>query len=279
MRRIGPEIVIAAALTFNSCGPVVEPMPTASAEVVQDAYAVPSQEKIDQLKSKYYPELMNKDPYEVGAFKTDQGASVTWLNYTDGKFNPKSAQKMFSYFYNFIPPEFAKSKTTISYDGKDEDVYYTPRSIKNERVIFIVPENIPFPRFAEQLETLGVTAYYGEAVISYIKIVNFGNKLFSREDWSTVVLATETCQQGVEITSTNPELAQLAQEIYCNSLGEAYTAKQMGLSYEEYFQSYNGGGLGVFRIGDKRISTKRTVFPESVYLSIPKLDPVLLMKK
>lgn len=223
---------------------------------------------------------MAKDPYEVGTFRTVQGISVTWLNYTNGKFNPQAAQKMFSYFYNFVPPEFANSKTTISYNGKDEDVYYAPRSTKNERVIFIVPENMPFPQYIEKLKALGVTAYGGEgAVVSYIKVVDFGDKLFSREDWATVVLATETCQQGVRITSTNPELAQLTQEVYCNSLGDAYVAKQMDLSYEEYDQFYNGGILGGFPIGEKRISAKRTVFPKSVYASIPKIDPVLSMRE
>ena len=280
----GAEIVIAAALTFNSCGPVVEPMPTSFPEVVQNAhtYTVPSQEKIDQVKSEYYPELMDKDPFEVGTFKTDQGTSVTWLNYTDGKFNPESAQKMFSFFYDFVPPEFAASKTTISYNGKDEDIYYGPREAKKERIIFIVPENMPFPQNIERLKALGVTSFGEKAVISYIKAVGFGDKLYSRNDWATMVFATETCQEGVEIRSTNPELAQLTQEVYCNSLGDAYTARQMNLSYEEYkayYQSYNGVASDIFLIGDKRISAKRTVFPESVYLSLPRIDPVLSMKE
>lgn len=284
MRKEAQTALISLSLVISGCAPETKPQLTPVAAVTPtpsiEAQIFLTQEKVDQYKTAYFPELMNIDPFEVGTLKTEQGTPVTWLNYTEGKFNPRVAKEMLSFFYDFVPPDFVDSKVSATYNGKPEDVYYAPRSTKKEKVLFIVPDSMRLPGILDPYP--GATSFHfenNEAVVSYIRPL--GQTRSALEETATAIFATEICHQGVNIKSSNWEFEILLQELYCNSLGWAYAAKQKGLSYNEYAQTFRGSHIDIPLPvgGTKKAWTEIIVFTESVYKSIPVTEKILSYRR
>ncbi|MEN9389178.1 MAG: hypothetical protein RLY61_262 [Candidatus Parcubacteria bacterium] len=105
--------------------------------------------------------------------------------------------------------------------------------------LYIMPDYIPLPSSLPSPEGLEPAAYtdYGEQ--GNISTLRIGPRV-TRKELSTdplvdlyISLGIETCQSLVKVEVQGVD-DPLAQEVYCNSLGRAVVAANLGITYEAY---------------------------------------------
>jgi len=202
--------------------------------------------KIDDL----YPEVKNVKPKTNGEFQTLRGR-VKWFNFSGLEFNPQAAMDLYNYYEGF---EYASGTSTEI--GKEPIPFELRSRPNNDRVILIVPQDLPNPYWTD---THGGTIRNVNPILSFVKTVGPGYipGQTSLND-ANEIFAVEACQSTWVVSSNSPENSKRVQESVCNSWGIAINYRQKQLPYQVYEQSITGKGavFGGIEIGLVKFSNE-----------------------
>lgn len=244
--------------------PTVKPTTTPSVEPTQEP----------EITS-YYPELRDYPILSKGEFATDR-THTKWLNLSKMGFNPNIALITFRYF-----EELGKSQKIISYlNGNQSIPFGLNQRLRTERVLFFIPQDAPSPNWPNISFTASTTGRFtGGPYVTFVRIPNSGRDIAPSLVFTTTEAAAnkafsvEACQSSIQISSLTPEVANLGQELVCNSYGVAFASKQTGLAFDKY-QSWAKDVL--IRQDPKSPSYPLYVLPEQEYNLIPQVGQSVL---
>lgn len=186
--------------------------------------------------NQYYPDLKGEKLHSNGEFYTTR-TNTKWFNFTGRNFDQNFAKATFEFFENL-----AKSQKILEYKWGGQSI---PIAIaekpRTQRVFFVIPEKAPIPTWPDAAKDASTTGVFENS-----PYISFG-RVHDREEglppslvFTTIETAfnqafsVESCQSSILVSSLSTEMANLAQEIFCNSYGSAFTLKQMGTSYDKY---------------------------------------------
>lgn len=186
----------------------------------------------------FYPELEGYKLRNRGKIKTPFSQSE-YLNFTSANFNPEIAEEIITYFESI-----ARKNWLIQYHlNNNSTPFLLQNKPGNQRLIFIVPESAPAPKWRD-LSRVGTATTTGmlerRPHITFVRAVDTEDNLPPSLVFNTPVAASskafsvEACQSSISVSSINPDIANFGQEIICNSLGEAFSLKQQEFPYERY---------------------------------------------
>lgn len=143
----------------------------------------------------------------------------------------------FSYF-----EDLGKSADILDYILNREAIPFSldvkPRT---ERIIFLIPQTASLPHWDDITPTASTTGGFTNApYITFVKIPLSENDLPSSQVFTTIEAAInkaftiEACQSSIAVSSLSTEMANLGQEIVCNSWGTAFTQRQLGIDFNKY---------------------------------------------
>lgn len=224
----------------------------------------------------YYPELKDYHVKEQGQTKTPFGTTTSYYNLSDLRINPPVMEINLTYFENL-----AQKGWLINYKIDNNLIpFQLDTKPRNERVIFIVPEDAPSPNWAGiGINTNAATTgkFINKPSISFIRIFNSSENLPPGSAFNNPIkdanrsFSIEACQSSIQVLSVTPEIAHLGQEIMCNSLGAAFALRQQEVPYSIYEKWAEKTGI--------RQSPSSPIFPlyvmtEDQYGEIPILGPL-----
>lgn len=215
----------------------------------------------------YYPEL---SPSEAKTFHTIQTAqkTVNIINYTNVPINPSKLKD----FYEHLE-ETASLEPVSGYGNFLSGKVYTyklqPKPPRTQN-IYIVNSTSPHPSW-ENFEHPGVTISPTDATIPYLTRITQTSPdpqnpyLNTPEKLLNAFVAIEACQATVEVLGLTSSDATLMQEVYCNSIGNAYSVSIQGKSYAEYEDFYKNSIIPT-PVGDFSFLG----LPAEAYTNLPK---------
>lgn len=217
---------IAATLAFSGCGPNNESSKATATAVIPQV-----KPEVDS----YYPELRDFPLYASGEFRTQK--ITKWLNFTQRNFDPAVAQATFNFF-----EKVATTKGEVEYKIPGQSFSFFPGlRPQSQRVFFIIPENAPVPGWDYEGYYEALTRPFDQSLVSMARLHSSVSTLRPSRTFTTIETAfalsfnTEACQSSVDIGSLSAETALLGQEVFCNSYGAAFTTRQYGINYQDYF--------------------------------------------
>lgn len=236
MRRtpefLGRLICVAgAALVMNGCS---TEKPLNSSHKISTPITEPVI-KYPEIRA-YYPSLEDYPLLSNGEFSTDR-THTKWFNFSRMNFDPALAQDTFKFF-----EDLAKSQKLISYPYRNQSVpfYLSPRP-RTERVLFLIPQEALPPTWPDPAYTASTTGQFTNGpYVTFVRIPNTERDIPASKVFTTAEIAAnksfavEACQSSLQVSSLDTEMANLGQEIVCNSLGAAFTLKQKGLAFASY---------------------------------------------
>lgn len=223
-------IVIPAEKKVPPIGPTVTVIESGESDQLPIVELATNHPEIDL----YYPALKDYPVFSSGELTTDL-THTRWLNLSALDFNPALAKTTFEFF-----EDLAKKGKMVNYQIGARDIPLSPApKPRKERVIFLVPQEPPkpWPNAAQNASTTGI---FDGPYVTFVR-VNDERNLRPSLMFTSIALAAnrlfavETCQSSITIYSLSPEIANLGQEIFCNSYGSAFTIKQMEIPYERYY--------------------------------------------
>lgn len=221
----------------------------------------------------YYPALANFPIRETGQINTER-SSTKWLNLGSVNFDSNLANQAFDYFENL-----ARSKKMLSYEFSGYSIPLLPESKPvTNRVIFLVPPQAPNPDWPGTSSTASTTRLFIDPYVSFVRTYNAQqdipqSKVFTTPDKAAnKSLAVEICQSTIQMRSSTVEMANLGQEIFCNSWGSAFALKQYDFTYDQYLQWANDT---LIRANPQSPAFPILVLTEADYQDIPKIGPVI----
>lgn len=195
---------------------------------------------------RYYPELKNYQLIEKGSFTTKNNKKTNWFNLSQANFNPQIAKRIYEIFEQLADTQLQVSSLTR---GQKDAFVAKPRQ-KTERILFLVPEGAPAPTWSGEAPP-GSAAHLAATTglltqepytITFVRIFESAKNLppssvFTNIESNTnLAFNVEVCQSAIHMQPVDPTRSPnvLVQEFTCNSLGAAFTLKQMGINYGEY---------------------------------------------
>jgi hypothetical protein len=234
-----------------------------------------SKKKADpELIKDHYPELLSLPLSASGTFVTADNTEVNWFNYTDTHFDPQQMNRAISYFQKLMPPE--GSIINIKQDGQMIPVQLIPRKATSEYPLFIIPQDAPTTSWtpAQNAYTTnlnpdaGTHVNNGVALATFVRLQeNPKESVFTTAAQNTnKMLAIEACQIGIETGSLTADLAVIAQERFCNSIGTTVAAKAIGMNHADYMDLAARRRIGGYEM---------LFYFEPEYNAIPPLSAIL----
>lgn len=226
----------------------------------------------------YYPTLENYPLLSNGEFSTGW-THTKWFNFSRMNFNPTLARDTFKFF-----EDLAKSQKLISYPYRNQSIpfYLSPR-LRTERVLFLIPQEAIPPAWPDAAYTATTTGQFTNGpYVTFVRIPNTEKDIPASKVFTTVEIAAnkffavESCQSSLQVSSLDTKMANLGQEIVCNSLGAAFVLKQKGLN----FASYNSWAKDVLiRKDPTSPSFPLYTLNEADYAEMPTVDTAIKSQK
>ena len=150
---------------------------------------------------------------------------------------------------------------------------------RTNRVIFLIPPQAPTPDWQTDVSwTASTTGIFKNGpYVSFVRAYN-EQQISSSTVFTTIdkaankALAVEICQSTIQVSSSTTEMANLGQEIFCNSWGAAFTLRQYGLTYDQYAQ---WAKTTLISANPQSPSYPLYVLTESDYQQIPNVGTII----
>lgn len=184
----------------------------------------------------YYPELKNYQVLSKGEFTTSR-TRTKWFNLSAMDFDPQTAITTFTFFESL-----GKRQEPINYLFSNQNIpFWLDQRPKTERVIFLIPQDAPIPNWDYVFSRATTTDRFTNGpYVTFVRVPTTEKDLTPSLMFTTPALAVnkafsiEACQSSLMISSLTTTVANLGQEIVCNSYGPAFTLKQTGLTFDKY---------------------------------------------
>lgn len=220
----------------------------------------------------YYPELSQLEVIDEGKFVTNPKGTNTerWFNFSDMPFNFEAAQLAAGFFEGM-----ASAKEIIEHNLNGQPVNFLIQPMSgSERVLFIVPWKTPPPStFGIQpgdLPAAATTRAEDGTWTSYVRVPDTiedvtGNPaiFLTIEEVASRFLIDQLAASTFDVYSSDANLVPIARGLVNRSIADAFTLRQMGVSWEDYRDWAEGQSL------DEGKTIPIMVFSENFYNSIP----------
>lgn len=224
--------------------------------------------------TKYYPELKNYRVLSKGEFNTDR-THTKWFNLSRMSLNPDITLVTYKFF-----EELGKNQRIIRYPDANQGIPIglNPKP-RTERVLFFIPQDTPSPDWPNISYTATTTGRFTDGpYVTFVRVPESIKDLapstvfVTPETAANKSFTVEACQSSIQISSSTPEMANLGQEIICNSYGAAFALKQTGKTFDQY-QPWAKDVL--IRQDPKSPSYPLYILSEQEYNEIPKVGQPL----
>ncbi len=221
---------------------------------------------------KYYPELQESLVVSHGIIQTES-TTTAWFNFApDATVNPFALKEYFRYF-----EQMARGGIQLNYaiDGQPTFLSMQP-SRQTNRVFFFIANNDPKPAWSNS-DAQGSTFYDNAFNATFIRVIHKDtlpkSSLFTTPKmFLTKMVAVEACQTFLSTLtdSSNSDRIVIAQEVTCNSFGDAFASKQLGITSDVFLEwmqriTYFGGQIPI-------------ALDESSYQAIPYVGEAITIK-
>ncbi len=186
---------------------------------------------------KYYPELVDKSVVSHGTVTTET-TTTTWFNFAnDATVNPTALKEYFRYF-----EQLSRAGITIPYAIDKRPMTLTiQRPIRTNRVFIFISNNDPKPAWSTSDAQAATSAQSDGYYVVFIRVIHNDtlpkSSLFTTpQAFLTKMVAVETCQSSIGVRPDNDADILIAQEVTCNSFGDAFATKQRGVVSSDYFE-------------------------------------------
>lgn len=258
-------VAIIGCTTLNQAveTPTIEPTP-----IVQPT------EKYPEI-GLYYPSLTTFKILETGQVNTERG-STKWLNLSSANFDPALASRVIDYF-----EKLAGKRDILIYRFSGHSMpLLLDLKPRTNRVIFLIPPQAPTPDWQPDVSwTASTTGIFKSGpYVSVVRVYNKQQDIPQSKVFTTIdkaankALAVEICQSTIQVSSSTTEMANLGQELFCNSWGAAFTLKQYGLTYDQYNRWARDTKISA---NPQSPSYPLYVVTESDYQQIPKIGEII----
>lgn len=258
--------LIGVAFTLNGCSPA-RWEPKEATPIIQPV------ERYPEIRL-YYPALTGLTVWETSQLNTERSLTK-YFNLSSAHFDPAAARETIEYF-----EKLAASEKSLLYQFRGE---FGPFSLglkpRTQRVIFLVPERVPTPPWPNVASTAATTGIFeGGPYVSFVRIYNRQEDLPASRVFTTIekaankALVVEICQSSIQVSSLTAEVANLGQEIVCNSWGAAFALKQDGFAYSQYTKWARTTSI---RANPQSSSYPLYVVTEPDYRQIPKIGAII----
>lgn len=267
-QRLVAAVGVTVALTaITACSQEKHEKPFTPTPIVQSAERYPE-------IGLYYPSLTNFAVRETGQTNTER-SSTKWLNLSSANFDSSIASKAIDYFENL-----ARSRKDFIYQFSGQSIPLVPDvKPRTNRVIFLISQQAPNPDWPDAAYTAATTGFFKDSpYVSFVRVYDVQqdipqSKVFTTtEKEANKALAVELCQSIISLRSITTEMANLGQEIFCNSWGAAFTLRQYGLNYNQYTQWATAISISP---NPKSPSYPLYVLTKSDYEQIPNIGPII----
>lgn len=214
-------------------------------ESFSPAFADIPQAQIDVVVQNWYPEIKAIKPRAAGSFTTPKGMALNWLNFSTYKFNPEAAARLYAFLQRLVTGDALR--LTMNHRGTDIRIFILQRGdttipIALQKSFLILPEDAPqseISNFGGTFPSAGSHMKGNDPIVSYVVTRPNLQAPVARdaEGNANKGFATEACHQSIVAGTPPPgNLANVAQEVFCNSFAIAAFYRQQGLDYNEYVQ-------------------------------------------
>lgn len=285
-------VPLLAASALSGCAPPENIQTTPTSLLAAETLDEPlDQATIDQTIESLYPEYKNSGfainyAHRVGV---KSGILTLIFNFTDHRYNPAAARAIYDFFEPLAdsPRVGEKQVSTFAYrynlGGNDRLLALAPMAQVKNRATVIVPSGAPLPLWGTAAESKVFTHYANDNAYTFIEASALAQTpLFATmQEWVTVSLAVEACQQTIQIVVLDSQGRQLfsqredtmGQEVICNSLGRLVVSRLLGIKYDNYKKEMETATFSLPGTGGRKNSF--LVFPEKMYNSVPTLGSIL----
>ncbi|HSX19292.1 MAG TPA: hypothetical protein VLE91_04125 [Candidatus Saccharimonadales bacterium] len=263
---------------------VAMPIQPVEAQVV---YPAPPPAKVEPKPLISYPSevtaaipALNAEPYSFKSSFKVPGTEITVINSTTAEIRQDAVNAIYGYLENEV------RQHPLSFNTPDGGVVTTAISIDRKGYMVIVDTEMLSPEWSGDPGSTAATLHYADYDVSFIK-AGKGSLLFkamTTGDAATTEFAAEAAQQlngtpvvydknGVQIN--DKKTVAKWQEVDNNSIGNAISARQKGMSHKEYLAWMDIQGPFFTTLNPQARGEKRFIFPEDAYYKIPLVGPIL----
>lgn len=184
----------------------------------------------------YYPELKEYPILAKGEFTVGH-IPTKWFNFSGMTFDPVEAAATFDFW-----ERLGSSQRRLSYQFGGQIIpFFLSEEPKKDRILFFIPQNAPPPNWSGRNNTASTTGLFDNGpLLTFIRIPDSGkditpDKVFTTaESVANQRFLVEVCQSTVYVRSLSIPLANLGQEIICNSYAIAFSLRQRHVPFTNY---------------------------------------------
>lgn len=259
-RNLGIALITPAAGLIIACGSEVQqqsPAKAAEPQSLPKPYTEPTAaptvlptatvlSRLDELK---YPEVDLYRPRAQGKFRVGR-SEITWINHSsDFNFFQDAAAAIFTYLSDF---QTRLPRLTMTIEGTDFQLNLRQRP-NIARKIYLIGQQHLMPSWWLNLpeNKIAVTKTLGRgdgteeafSVVRVQKTIPIGSTAEIHLAMNTDPngqFVIEAGQSTIAFVGADERSNDVAQEIFCNTLGIAYFLKQRGLSYQLFLTFVTG---------------------------------------
>lgn len=193
----------------------------------------------------FYPEL---DPSDATSFDsiTTGVKMVNIANFTDLEIDPSKIEAAYAYL-EAIASQKKIGKYKRSDTGDLVEFIVQPNQQRTQN-IFVVSEKDPNPSWG-RFDQDAVTITPNDPAKPYLTRIRLSkpdtqNPFFNtQQKILDAFMSVEACQATALVGGRTVDNANLMQEVYCNSMGNALAIKQQGKTYEQYMDFQNNSTM------------------------------------
>lgn len=263
-RDLGTALITPAAGLIIACGSeaqqpsaakAAEPqsLPKPYIELTAAPTVLPTATVLSRLDELKYPEVDLYRPKAQGRFKIGR-SEITWINHSDFNFFQDAASAVFTYLSDF---QTRLPRLTMTIEGTDFQLNLRQRP-NIARKIYLIGQQHLMPSWWRGIpaERFGITRVLArsdqnEEAFTVIRVqqpaqIKSPDEIHLAINTDTnVIFVTEAGQSSISFSGADSRVVELAQEIFCNTLGIAYFLRRAGFNHQQFLSFATGTPISI----------------------------------